>query len=656
MGQEEQQNGLLEPRGGFDHDDDDDIQHIRMLDEVDEEDDAHSISTIIPHELEPVDEEDEEQVAAAEREDQVDETGYGGGRADPIDPEREREDDADRQRERERQIESAEQEALRKQEDLNVGRPRTPEPSFGLREREQEDVGKETATKPTVTVAVNSPRTRSGTLLAPNNRSPSSPLSQPSTTAIATMAANGPTNDEVLEQVLQLSAQIAAMVKLTSNMEAQYAAAQDTIKALENKVTNLERMAKETQESPRSKAVVGVSTEDVAPVLPSPSVEEQLQPEHAIESKRKDEEEKKSLTEFFAEWKKTVEGQWSDVKEEWREERERLKRAREEWEAKMKSMDSGLDKMNQLHTTTSTLVKDIGVQKQELSRMQERVQSQFQQVVVGLKVGNGDALKHGTGHGSGLVTPPSPRSRSSDSGGGRRRRKRRSTSGSRGRSGRRGRGESGDEAGDESDSDDATLASEGGRPIDAVKVTAFANGIALKDPSSPPSTTNSSHAIGSTTTASDPTSSTGDGTAASRAYYISLLDVQKEQVFDYEDDAGSSLASEEEVEEGKKVPGPKDPAAAAKAKAAKAKAANVQALATPSSLTASFVSEPTGEQESDVGQKKTSSRPVSTYNLSLRSTSIDEMAVQNAVNFQTAGAVVVLAVAAAAVFWKVRSE
>ncbi|KXN86843.1 hypothetical protein AN958_09579 [Leucoagaricus sp. SymC.cos] len=565
--QDGQQDGLLEPRGGFDHDDDDDIQHIRI------------VTTIIPHELERVEEEDEEQIAAAERSDhsQVDEEGYGEDRADPIDPEREREGDTDRQRER--QYEAAEQEALRKQEDLNVGRPRTPEPSFGLRTDDGKDA------KPTVNVNVNSPRT--------------------STTA----PMNGVTTDEMLEQVLQLSAQLSAMAKLTSSMEAQYAAAQDTIKVLESKVTDLERVVKETNEK-----VIPASVPEPTPT-PTPVAEPEV--------KENVEDVKQSLTEFFSEWKKTVEGQWSDVKEEWREERERMKRAREEWEVKMKSMDNNLDKMNQLHTTTTSLVKDISSQKQELSRIQERVQSQFQQVV-GLRMANGEATKHGRS--SGLVTPPSPRSQSSDSGGGRRRRKRRSASAGsaegRGRSAPR-RIEAGDDVSD-SESDSATLASEGGGSTDAVKVTAFAEDSPHKNLKA--------RSTGLDTMTMTTTGLASDGTTVSRAYYLSLLDVQKEQVFDYEDDAGSSFASEEEVEEGKKVPGPiKTHKPVGKSKPITV--AGPQALPTPASLTASLVS----ELDTDESLKKTTSQ-------------------LNAVNFQTAGAVVVLAVAAAAVFWKVRSE
>ncbi|KAF5349200.1 hypothetical protein D9756_009527 [Leucocoprinus leucothites] len=620
---EDDEEGLLEPRGGFDPDDDDDIQHIRMLDEVDhvddddEEDDRRSIATIIPHELERVEEEDEEEVAAAEREhlhDQVDESGdYADGaddRADPIDPEREREDRSSDESERERQLE---REAMRKQEDLNVGRPRTPEPLFGLRTNGDSPSSKDTTKPPSInTSSSSSPRTRSGTLLAPTN-SKTSPL--------ALQPTNGVTNDQMFEQVLQLSAQMSAMVQLTSSME----------------IGELERAVKETRETHEREA-------------------------EALKEEKAEEQEgiKTSLTSFFTEWKKTVDGQWSDVREEWREERERLRRAREEWETRVTHLDTSLDKMNQLSSTTTSLVKDFGTQKQEMVRMQ----NQLREVqLAGLRAGaiaNGDVIAHGHGRGSGLVTPPSPRSQSSDSGGGgrsgRRRRKRRSVSAGAGASpsingrGRVGvRGAEGEESESESEVDGV---------VDAVKVTEGAS-------SSVDKTQNDD---GTTTTT----------TLLTRAYHIShdlLVDAQPKEIstryshFDptstaYEDDAGSTsssysqFASEEEVEEGKKVPGPvkhKSASSSATITAGKhSKSEHVPThLPTPQSLTASVVSE---SEESSIVRTDDAKRPVLVSVLDCVEGEDADEYVKNAVNFQTAGAVVVLAVAAAAVFWKVRSE
>jgi len=122
----------------------DEVDDVDDIDDDDDDDDRRSLATIIPHELERVEEEDEEQLAAADH-DQIDELGSADhDRADPIDPQRERETSQDSHRE-----------AVRKQEDLTVGRPRTPEPSFDL--RVDTDLSKDAPS------SAISPRTRSGT-------------------------------------------------------------------------------------------------------------------------------------------------------------------------------------------------------------------------------------------------------------------------------------------------------------------------------------------------------------------------------------------------------------------------------------------------------------------------------------------------------------
>jgi hypothetical protein len=92
-----------------------------------------------------------------------------------------------------------------------------------------------------------------------------------------------------------------------------------------------------------------------------------------VQAKEKEEKhEKASSMEILAEWKESVEGQWGHVQEEWKEERERLNKAREEWEAKLGAL------------TSANASSDAHV------------------------IGNGGVF-------NGLVTPPSPRSQSSNS-------------------------------------------------------------------------------------------------------------------------------------------------------------------------------------------------------------------------------------------------
>ena len=47
-------------------------------------------------------------------------------------------------------------------------------------------------------------------------------------------------------------------------------------------------------------------------------------------------------TQMLTEWKKSVEGQWFSVHEEWATERKQLTSAHKEWESKVKSVESNL--------------------------------------------------------------------------------------------------------------------------------------------------------------------------------------------------------------------------------------------------------------------------------------------------------------------------
>jgi hypothetical protein len=361
------------------------------------------------------------------------------------------------------------------------------------------------------------------------------------------------------------------MVKLTSSMEQQYASAQDTIKALEGKVGELERVVKEREREREEREREKEREREREREWEKVEVVKEETRLNAVQQEEGGQETPQSLTLFLTDWKKSVEGQWSSIKEEWVSERERMKRVREEWETKIRTVDTGLDKINQIHGTTMGLVKEVQGQKGEVRRIQERVWRDLVGGggVGGVQVGNGDVVKGATG--SGLVTPPSPRSQSSDSegrsgssggAGSGRRRKRRSVSEGRGRmmmlSGARKLlvGER-EEDGEESDDDDATLAEEGSGGLDAVKVTEGSSTSSTK--------TRTTKLKGSDEHDGD-NDGMGNVTTVSRAYHLPfLLDIQKERVFDddyYEDSGSSVFASEdeeeEEEEEGRKVPGPRN--------------------------------------------------------------------------------------------------
>jgi hypothetical protein len=280
-----------EPRRQQHPEDEDDLQS--------DDDDVQSIATVTAHELERVEEEDEEQLAVEEER---------GHRRDEL------------------------------------TRPRTPEPT-GLGMDDEDDKA----------------RSRS--------RSPSPP---PPTVPQAA----SPSSEDVNLRLAALSSQLESALELSRSLQAQHTTALSTISYLESKVNALESFVHTSQAQAQS---------------------------HVAEATQ----ERASLTTLVNEWKKGVEGQWGGVQEEWAQERERLARARDEWELRVHAVEKGLEGTN--------AKVDAGFNALE----QQRLPLQHKP--------NGSARV-------GLVTPPSPRSLSSDSdSAGKSRRKRRSAA-SRGRS------------------------------------------------------------------------------------------------------------------------------------------------------------------------------------------------------------------------------
>lgn len=284
-----------------------------------DDDDVRSISTVVPHELERVDEEDEESLAADE-----------------------------------------EAERRQRQDEL---RPRTPEPTgMGMHEDDDE------------------PSTSSSHL---RPQSPTAPVIP----------------DELAQRLSTLSNQLESALELSRSLQQQHATAQTTISLLESKVATLESLVQVTQSQVQAQTEtqqeIVRSVEDVraavaAAPAPAPPAEE---------------EPKESITEMLNQWKKNVEGRWSTVQEEWNDERERLRRAKEEWEARVRQVETGLE---------STVTKvDSGLASIASFQVQQH------------QAPNGHAKL-------GLVTPPSPRSLSAEST--RPRQKKRRSSTSRGRS------------------------------------------------------------------------------------------------------------------------------------------------------------------------------------------------------------------------------
>ncbi|KAH9050284.1 hypothetical protein EDB84DRAFT_596234 [Lactarius hengduanensis] len=204
------------------------------------------------------------------------------------------------------------------------------------------------------------------------SRSPSPPLQTTS------QSVPQPPTEDINHRLDALSNQLESALELSRTLQAQHTAAQNTISFLETKVNTLESLVHASQA--QAQTHVAEATQ-----------------EHA------------SLSAFVNEWKKGVEGQWGGVQEEWAQERARLARARDEWESRVHAVEKGLE---------GTIAKvDAGLTALE----QQRLPFQHKQ--------------NGSAH-SGLVTPPSPRSLSSDSGsGGKSRRKKRSRGRSRSKDG-----------------------------------------------------------------------------------------------------------------------------------------------------------------------------------------------------------------------------
>ena len=148
-----------------------------------DDDDARSIATVVPHELERVDEVDEEQIAAEE-----------------------------------------EEERRRRSDEV---RPRTPEPTgMGMDDDEHDsDAPRHHAQH----IEVAHP---------PPMREPSPPLRQALVHSVP---------DELAQRLTNLETQLGSALELSRTLEAQHTTAQSTISMLESKVSTLESLVQATQ-------------------------------------------------------------------------------------------------------------------------------------------------------------------------------------------------------------------------------------------------------------------------------------------------------------------------------------------------------------------------------------------------------------------------
>jgi hypothetical protein len=179
--------------------------------------------------------------------------------------------------------------------------------------------------------------------------------------------------EDIIHRLETLSGQLESALELSRSLQAQQVNAQNTIHLLELKVTELQQLVQATQ-----------TKVDDQHEAHQAAIKEAIESVRIPEQER--EKERESLTEMINEWKKGVEGKWSSVQEEWSVEKDRLRRARDEWELKTKTIEDGI----------------LSRVESRLSVIQQRDGHRFM---------NGSAKPNGQG----LVTPPSPRSLSSDS-------------------------------------------------------------------------------------------------------------------------------------------------------------------------------------------------------------------------------------------------
>jgi len=179
--------------------------------------------------------------------------------------------------------------------------------------------------------------------------------------------------EDIMHRLDTLSSQLESALELSRSLQAQQASAQNTIQLLELRVTELQQLVQATQ-----------TKVDDQHEAHQAAIKEAIESVRVPEQER--EKERETLTEMINEWKKGVEGKWTSVQEEWSVEKDRLRRARDEWELKTKTLEDGI----------------LARVESRLAVIQQRDGHPFM---------NGSAKPNGQG----LVTPPSPRSLSSDS-------------------------------------------------------------------------------------------------------------------------------------------------------------------------------------------------------------------------------------------------
>ncbi|KAF4588398.1 hypothetical protein EYR40_009949 [Pleurotus pulmonarius] len=252
--------------------------------DANDDDDARSVVTVVPHELATVAEEDEEQEKEAEA---------GQSRQGQTSQPRE---------ERVRDVEEEAEDAERRQRQEELGRPRTPEPAnLGM-----------------------------GSDLFTDAKQP--PQYAPSAELL----------DALNSRLLLLSNQLESFMARMTSLQAQHDATQSIILNLQAKVVEMEDKVKTSQSGHDEifSASISAATSAASAVVASAFAARYAQ------TPAKSDTEKATLEQMMTDLKKNVDAQWSSMREEWSEGQARLAKASEEWEAKIKQVDSKLATLN----------------------------------------------------------------------------------------------------------------------------------------------------------------------------------------------------------------------------------------------------------------------------------------------------------------------
>ncbi len=141
--------------------------------------------------------------------------------------------------------------------------------------------------------------------------------------------------EELNSRLLLLWNQFESFMTLTTSLQAQHDAAQSTILNLQAKVVELEDKVKTSQSG----------HDDILSASASAVVASAFAARDA-QTPAKSDAQKAMLDQLMTDSKKNVDRQWSSMREEWSEGQARLAKASEEWEAKIKQVDSKLATLN----------------------------------------------------------------------------------------------------------------------------------------------------------------------------------------------------------------------------------------------------------------------------------------------------------------------